>query len=234
MTKIKLTADMLARPNPYARLKLTHPKVIDIFESPRERVKNAKRIAGGSARTPPAAPTLSVVSVRTGRSATPAPSFRMGWLRLSASESKNSRLRKRAETEVEMNITEEEYQELMRRRGGNPPPEKKKSKYNAKKTWIDGICFDSKAEANYYAMTKMLVRAGELHGFLYHGKIVCTEGEKSDHRAVLYEPDFVLFKPDGTYEIIDVKGMETPVFKNKIKSIYEKYPKIKIKIEHGG
>ena len=92
-----------------------------------------------------------------------------------------------------MNITEEEYQELMRRRGGNPPPEKKKSKYNAKKTWIDGICFDSKAEANYYAMTKMLVRAGELHGFLYHGNIVCTEGEKSDHRAVLYEPDFVLF-----------------------------------------
>ena len=56
--------------------------------------------------------------------------------------------RKRAETEVEMNITEEEYQELMRRRSGNPPPEKKKSKYNAKKTWIDGICFDSKAEAN--------------------------------------------------------------------------------------
>ena len=142
--------------------------------------------------------------------------------------------RKRAETEVEMNITEEEYQELMRRRSGNPPPEKKKSKYNAKKTWIDGICFDSKAEANYYAMTKILVRAGELHGFLYHGKIVCTEGEKSDHRAVLYEPDFVLFKPDGTYEIIDVKGMETPVFKNKIKSIYEKYPQIKIKIEHGG
>ena len=33
-----------------------------------------------------------------------------------------------------MNITEEEYRELMRRRSGNPPPEKKKSKYNAKKT----------------------------------------------------------------------------------------------------
>ena len=33
---------MLARPNPYARLKLTHPKVIDIFESPRERVKECE------------------------------------------------------------------------------------------------------------------------------------------------------------------------------------------------
>lgn len=211
MTKIRLTADMLARPNPYARLKLTHPKVKELAE----RYAKWKGIKVDDITLTP-------------------PAIRLGWLRLSASESKNSRLRKRAETEVEMNITEEEYQELMRRRSGNPPPEKKKSKYNAKKTWIDGICFDSKAEANYYAMTKMLVRAGELHGFLYHGKIVCTEGEKSDHRAVLYEPDFILFKPDGTYEIIDVKGMETPVFKNKIKSIYEKYPQIKIKIEHGG
>ena len=32
MTKIKLTADMLARPNPYARLKLTHPKVKELAE----------------------------------------------------------------------------------------------------------------------------------------------------------------------------------------------------------
>ena len=29
MTKIRLTADMLARPNPYARLKLMHPKHYD-------------------------------------------------------------------------------------------------------------------------------------------------------------------------------------------------------------
>ena len=33
---------MLARPNPYARLKLTHPKVIDIFENPKERVKECE------------------------------------------------------------------------------------------------------------------------------------------------------------------------------------------------
>lgn len=140
-----------------------------------------------------------------------------------------------------MNITEEEYEALLamrrKRQGIAAPPapaEKRKSKYGAKKTWLDGICFDSKAEANYYAMLKMLVRAGEIDGFAYHGNIVCTEGEKSDHRAVLYEPDFILFKLDGTYEIIDVKGMETPVFKNKVKAIREKYPKIRIRLENNG
>lgn len=140
-----------------------------------------------------------------------------------------------------MNITEEEYEALLamrrKRQGIAAPPapaEKRKSKYGAKKTWFDGICFDSKAEANYYAMLKMLVRAGEIDGFAYHGNIVCTEGEKSEHRAVLYETDFIVFKPDGTYEIIDVKGMETPVFKNKVKAIREKYPKIRIRLEKNG
>lgn len=140
-----------------------------------------------------------------------------------------------------MNITEEEYEALLamrrKRQGIAAPPapaEKRKSKYGAKKTWLDGICFDSKAEANYYAMLKMLVRAGEIDGFAYHGNIVCTEGEKSEHRAVLYETDFIVFKPDGTYEIIDVKGMETPVFKNKVKAIREKYPKIRIRLKKNG
>lgn len=140
-----------------------------------------------------------------------------------------------------MNITEEEYEALLamrrKRQGIAAPPapaEKRKSKYGAKKTWLDGICFDSKAEANYYAMLKMLVRAGEIDGFAYHGNIVCTEGEKSEHRAVLYETDFIVFKPDGTYDIIDVKGMETPVFKNKVKAIREKYPKIRIRLEKNG
>ena len=32
MTKIRLAADMLARPNPYARLKLTYPKVKELAE----------------------------------------------------------------------------------------------------------------------------------------------------------------------------------------------------------
>lgn len=32
MTKIRLTADMLAPPNPYNRLKITHPKVKKLAE----------------------------------------------------------------------------------------------------------------------------------------------------------------------------------------------------------
>ena len=44
MTKIKLTADMLARPNPYARLKLTHPKVKELAEAGGNREENKNGI----------------------------------------------------------------------------------------------------------------------------------------------------------------------------------------------
>lgn len=34
----------------------------------------------------------------------------------------------------------------------NPKP---KNKYYSQKTWIDGICFDSKKEADYYCQLKL-------------------------------------------------------------------------------
>ena len=86
-------------------------------------------------------------------------------------------------------------------------------------------------EANFYSNLKLLCRIGELDGFTYHGNIVCTEGVGATDRAVLYEPDFVLFKKDGTYRIVDTKGVKTPVFQNKIKAIREKYPNLKIELE---
>lgn len=109
----------------------------------------------------------------------------------------------------------------------------KRNKYGAKKTWVDGICFDSQKEAKYYGNLKLLCRAGALAGFLYHGKMVCTEGTDKDNRAVLYETDFVLLNPDGTYKIVDTKsdGTITQVFKNKMKSLREKYPDVEVHIE---
>lgn len=128
--------------------------------------------------------------------------------------------------------TEEEYAEFLARKGraGTPPAPKKKSKYHAVRTWRDGICFDSIKEAAYYERCKLLLRAGELDGFLYHGKMLCTAGTDKEHRATLYEPDFILLLPDGTYRIIDTKGMETEGFRLKRKALREKYPKVKIEI----
>ena len=111
-------------------------------------------------------------------------------------------------------------------------PRKKENKYHAHGLWLDGLRFDSEKEAGFYSRLKLLVRAGELDGFMYHGNIVCTEGgNDAKSRATCYEPDFVLFLPDRTYRIIDTKGVETYPFKMKMKSIKERYPKIKIELE---
>lgn len=131
-----------------------------------------------------------------------------------------------------MRMSEEEYKTLLESRGkAFPKTASKPNKYHAKKVWMDGICFDSGKEARFYADLKLLCRIGELDGFTYHGKVVCTEGVGATDRAVLYEPDFVLFKKDGTYRIVDTKGVKTPVFQNKIKAIREKYPNLKIELE---
>lgn len=98
----------------------------------------------------------------------------------------------------------------------------RKSKYNATPTEIDGIRFASKAEANYYANLKILQRAGEIKMFLmqvpFHlpGKIK-------------YVLDFVVFHASGEVDYVDVKGMETQIFKIKRKLVEEFYP-IKITI----
>lgn len=130
-----------------------------------------------------------------------------------------------------MTWTEQEWQDYLAKRGQSAPkPAKSHSKYHAQKTWVDGICFDSKREAEYYTGLKLLCRAGELDGYLYHGRMVVTEGKGSEHRASLYEPDFVLLYPDGRYEIVDVKGYKTDVFKLKVKALRERYPRVTIQL----
>lgn len=121
-----------------------------------------------------------------------------------------------------MRITEEEA----RRLGILPPQKKTKNKYGARKVHVDGVAFDSQLEADYYLELKLRQRAGEIAGFCRQARFVVTTGE----RAAEYVCDFVVFYPDGRYEIIDTKGVETDVFRLKRKSFYEKYPRLKLKL----
>lgn len=107
---------------------------------------------------------------------------------------------------------------------------KPKSKYNSKKISVDGITFDSQAEANYYCQLKILLKAGEIDGFCRQARFVVTEG-KNGEKGTEYVTDFVVFLPGGKYRIIDVKGVKTDVFKLKVKCLCEKYPKLKIELE---
>ena len=122
-------------------------------------------------------------------------------------------------------------QALEKYRGLLPAKQKKESKYKAKKTWSWGLCFDSIKEANFFDMLRLRHRAGQIDGYLFHGKFVLAEGNGPEQRAMTYEPDFIVLYPDGRYEIIDTKGMQTKQFKDKMKILREKYPQVMINLE---
>lgn len=127
-----------------------------------------------------------------------------------------------------MRMTEEEFKRIT---GKKAAP--KRNKYGAKKTWRDGVSFDSKKEAEYYSQLKLKKQSGLIAGYIVHGKMICTAGgDSSEERAVTYEPDFIVLHNDGTYEIVDTKSEATitPVFKNKMKALKEKFPDVEIHI----
>ena len=125
-----------------------------------------------------------------------------------------------------LRMTEAEAKKL----GVKIPEQKRKSKYNARKVRVDGIAFDSQAEANYYCRLKLLLRAGKIDGFCRQARFVITEGRDGE-KGTEYVTDFIVFYPDGSYRIVDVKGVKTDAFRIKVKCMREKYPKLKIELE---
>lgn len=110
---------------------------------------------------------------------------------------------------------------------------KKKNKYRNIKTTVDGIEFDSIKEADYYCQLKLLKRAGEIKDFGLQPRYELQPTFRKNgttHRSITYVADFVIDNNDGTTEIIDIKGVETQVFKIKKKLFEYKYPDKNLKI----
>lgn len=93
---------------------------------------------------------------------------------------------------------------------------KRPSKYGNKRVVVDGITFDSIAESKYYRVLKDRAERGEVGGVELQkpfsilgpkGELICT-----------YKADFAFWdhKADR-FRVIDVKGVETDVFKLKRK-----------------
>lgn len=91
----------------------------------------------------------------------------------------------------------------------------RKNKYGAKRTTIDGIAFDSKAEAEYYCELLLQEKAGLIKLVELQPKIYLTDAK------ILYKADFLIEEP-GKLVWIDVKGHETPVFgiKKRLWKVY--------------
>lgn len=102
------------------------------------------------------------------------------------------------------------------------------SKYGAKKVTIDGITFDSKAESFYYKYLLGLMESGVVESFEMQKPYTLLD--KFPHpktgktiRAIKYVPDFEVIYTDGRVEVVDVKGMQTDVFRMKCKLFMFRY-----------
>jgi hypothetical protein len=101
------------------------------------------------------------------------------------------------------------------------------SKFNAKRTEIDGIAFDSKSEGEYYLHLKKLKEELKIMNFELQPGFSLLEAFEKDgkrYRPIVYFADFKVHHWDGTIEIIDVKGFETADFKIKRKLFEKRYP----------
>lgn len=101
------------------------------------------------------------------------------------------------------------------------------SKFHNKKTTIDGITFDSKMESNFYIFAKQLKADGKIKDFemqVHYEVFPAFKKNGKTWRRIDYVADFVIHHFDGSIEVIDVKGVETDVFKLKQKMFEYKYP----------
>lgn len=101
----------------------------------------------------------------------------------------------------------------------------KKSKYSSAKTDIDGIRFDSKKEAEFYAELKLREKAGEITHLRLQPRYLLQEAfrhEGKQYREMEYVADFEYIE-NGITVVVDVKGFKTAVYMLKKKLFLYKY-----------
>lgn len=101
------------------------------------------------------------------------------------------------------------------------------NKFNAKKTVVDGIKFDSKAEARRYMVLKDMEKRGEIAGLVLQPEFELQPRYKSPAdghivRPIKYRADFI-YTAKGETVVEDVKGRKTPVYELKKKLFEYKY-----------
>lgn len=101
----------------------------------------------------------------------------------------------------------------------------KKSKYSSAKTDVDGITFDSKKEAEFYAELKLREKAGEITYLRLQPRYLLQEvfkHEGKQYREIEYVADFEYIE-NGVTVVVDVKGFKTAVYMLKKKLFLYKY-----------
>lgn len=102
------------------------------------------------------------------------------------------------------------------------------SKYNSKKTVVDGQVFDSKKEANRYQELLLLEKAGVIKNLSRQVKFVLIPPQRDENGKVVerecsYKADFVYYEEDGETVVEDVKGFRTKEYIIKRKLMLYQY-----------
>jgi hypothetical protein len=136
------------------------------------------------------------------------------------------------------------YQVIINEKGNKPgqvsaqqniiPKRKRQNKYGNVRTTIDGVSFASKAEAQAYNVLAALLKSKLIAGFCMQPKFILTEGN-NDLKAITYKADFIIFhngqiKPAGTYDLVDIKGLEHREWKRTYKMFQLKYPDLLLQV----
>ena len=104
------------------------------------------------------------------------------------------------------------------------------TKYNAKKTVVNGITFASKLEAERFEQLLWLEKADKIAYLqlqpefqIYKGWVDPETGEK--HKSRFYVGDFLYIDLETHQKVVeDTKGIETPEFKLKWEYVQSEYP----------
>ncbi len=97
-----------------------------------------------------------------------------------------------------------------------PPRQRRASKFNAQRTEVDGITFDSKGEAGRWQELQMMQRAGVIQGLVRQVVMeIHIDGKTCEYRA-----DFAYWE-NSRLVIEDFKGVKTPVYRLKKKLVYQ-------------
>lgn len=110
-------------------------------------------------------------------------------------------------------------------------------KYHNKPTEVDGILFASRKEAEKYQELKIRMLDRSLEGvrsFDLQPRFELQPAFEKDgqrYRKIEYVADFDVTYNSGLREIIDIKGVQTAVFKLKAKLFDYKYPQLTLVIE---
>ena len=95
----------------------------------------------------------------------------------------------------------------------------RKGKFNARRTELDGIVFDSKKEAARYGDLKLLAKAGKITDLALQVEYPMIV---NGHKVCSYRADF-RYMENGKTVVEDTKGFKNPIYSLKKKLLFACY-----------